>query len=264
MSDKEKTAQFALAEGGWRIDVIVQGYPGKSVCHGGLGWSTIVLLQGHGRCALIDTGSFGQRQPILDRLAVHGLAPGDVTDVLLTHTHWDHAINWVMFPYARVHLEGGELDWSLKEPWGLTPVPELYVRELAASRQLHRFAPGATLLPGITAHAAPGHTPGHVVFLLTGDTRDVIFTGDAAKNRAEMLSRTADMTYDPAVSRASMEAIWALWRAKDGSVLIPGHDAPMQLEAGVPKYLAALQAGITAWFGEDIATLTRYDIATRS
>jgi hypothetical protein len=37
------------------------GFPGKSVCHGGLGWSSIVLLRGHGRVALIDAGSFGMR-----------------------------------------------------------------------------------------------------------------------------------------------------------------------------------------------------------
>jgi N-acyl homoserine lactone hydrolase len=263
MSSQERTAHFALEEGGWRVDVIVQGYPGKTVCHGGLGWSTIVLLRGHGHTALIDTGSFGQRQPIIDRLSAHGLTPSDVTDVLLTHTHWDHAINWVMFPKARVFVDGGELDWSLKEPWGLTPVPELYVRELAGSRQMLRFSPGAALLPGITAHAAPGHTPGHVIFHLAGTARDVIFTGDAAKNRAEMLSLSADMTYDPAVSRASMEAIWTLWRAKAGSVLIPGHDAPMILEAGNPKYVAPLEAGITAWFGEDLATLTRFDISPK-
>ena len=261
MSGSDVTAEFALDEGGWRIDVIVQGYPGKSVCHGGLGWSTIVLLRGHGHCALIDTGSFGQRQPILDRLTAHGLAPRDITDVLLTHSHWDHAINWVMFPNARVHIAASELAWSLDEPWGLTPVPELYVRELAASPQLHRFEPGDAVLPGLAASAAPGHTPGHVVFHLAGAQRDVIFTGDAAKNRAEMLSLSADMTYDPAVSRASMEAIWTLWRAKPGTVLVPGHDAPMLLDNGVPRYVATLSAGIAAWFGEDLADLTRFDIA---
>ena len=51
-----------LSEGGYEIEIAVQGYPGKAVCHGGLGWSTIALLRGHGRVALIDTGSFGQRQ----------------------------------------------------------------------------------------------------------------------------------------------------------------------------------------------------------
>lgn len=29
---------------GYAIDIVVQGFPGKSVCHGGLGWSLIVLL----------------------------------------------------------------------------------------------------------------------------------------------------------------------------------------------------------------------------
>jgi len=39
---------------GYDVDIVIQGYPGKSVCHGGLGWSSVVLLRGHGRVALID------------------------------------------------------------------------------------------------------------------------------------------------------------------------------------------------------------------
>jgi len=38
-----------MADTEYQLDILVQGYPGKSVCHGGLGWSTIVLLRGHGR-----------------------------------------------------------------------------------------------------------------------------------------------------------------------------------------------------------------------
>src|SRR5690606_28487647 len=98
---------------GWQIDIIVQGYPGKSVCHGALGWSTIALLRGHGNVVLIDVGSFAQRQLLLDRLAAHGLTPSDVTHVLLTHSHWDHSVNWVMFPGAKVLIDGGELEWAL-------------------------------------------------------------------------------------------------------------------------------------------------------
>ena len=36
---------------GYGIDVMVVGFPGKTVRHGGLGWSIIVLLRGHGRVA---------------------------------------------------------------------------------------------------------------------------------------------------------------------------------------------------------------------
>jgi hypothetical protein len=46
-----------------------------------------------------------------------------------------------------------------------------------------------------------------------------------------------------------MEHIWEVWRRRPGSVLIPGHDMPMVLEAGTPRYLRAPAAAISAWFG---------------
>ena len=116
----------------------------------------------------------------------------------------------------------------------MTPVPELYVRELEGSPQTVRIDAGVETIPHISVRAAPGHTPGHVIFLLSGLSRDVIFTGDAAKNRAELISRTADMTYDQTVSRQSIDAIWELWRRRSGTVLIPGHDVPMVLDEGEP------------------------------
>lgn len=253
-----RSSDDALRSGDYDIDVLVHGYPGKAVCHGGLGWSTIALLRRAGSVALVDVGSFGQRQLIVDGLAQHGLDPNDVTHVLLTHSHWDHSVNWVMFPNARVVVGADELAWSLKEPWGTTPVPELYVRELDSSPQALRVRAGEEVLPGVFCHEAPGHTPGHLVFTLSGPERDVIFTGDAAKNRAEILSLTADMTYDPAVSRRSMEHIWDMWRRRPGSVLIPGHDMPMVLDGGTPKYLAPQAAAISAWFGESLDTTTTF------
>ena len=115
-------------------------------------------------------------------------------------------------------------------------------------------------MPGLTAYHAPGHTPGHLIFVLTGQDHDVIFTGDAAKNRAEMLSLSADMTYDSAISRSSMEMIWALWRQRPQTILIPGHDLPMRLENSVPVYIGERKTGITAWFGETLDELHLFDL----
>src|SRR5215217_939093 len=98
MQQQERALGRSFNTGSYEVDILVHGYPGKAVCHGGLGWSTIALLRGHGRVALVDVGSFGQRQPLLDELARLGLSPAEVTDVLLTHSHWDHSVNWVMFP----------------------------------------------------------------------------------------------------------------------------------------------------------------------
>jgi hypothetical protein len=49
---------------GYQIDLLVQGFPGKSHEIGGLGWSSVVLLRGHGRTVLVDTGSFSVRKPL--------------------------------------------------------------------------------------------------------------------------------------------------------------------------------------------------------
>jgi glyoxylase-like metal-dependent hydrolase (beta-lactamase superfamily II) len=248
--------------GSYNLDILVQGYPGKSICHGSLGWSTIALLRGEGRVALIDVGAFSQRALIQSQLAAHGLKPADVTDVVLTHAHYDHSINWLMFPKARVYIGGSELDWSLTEPWGTSPVPELYVRELAGSSQLVRVSPGMMVLPGMVAHFAPGHTPGHMIYAITGGERDVIFTGDAAKNRVELITLEADMTYDPAVTRASIELMWRLWRQKPDTVLVPGHDVPMVLKDGKPTYLGERRAAIASWFGEKLDQTTMISLVT--
>ena len=242
------------------VDILVHGFPGKSVCHGSLGFSTIVLIRTGSRTALIDVGSFGQRKLIIESLAARNLTPADITDVLLTHSHYDHALNWVMFPHARVVIGGGELDWSLEQPWGESPVPELYVRELDSSPQLSRVSDGDTVFPGITAHDTPGHTPGSMVYVLHGAGRDMVFSGDACKNRAELLSRAVDMTFNADDSRNSIESIWRFWSAKPDSVLVPGHDLPMVLRDGEPAYLGEREAAIRAWYGEDLNQTTLYSL----
>ena len=244
----------------YQLDILVQGYPGKSVCHGGLGWSTIVLLRGHGRIALIDCGTFSHRVNLINGLKRHGLSPSEVTDVVLTHSHHDHAINWVLFPKATIWIGDEELDWSVKEPWGSTPVPELYVRELAGSPQLRRLQHGQTVIPGMIAYGAPDHTPGHLIFYLVGRDRDVLFTGDAANNRLELLTRTADMTYDASVTARSIESMWTLWQKRTGTLLVPGHDLPMALQDGIPIFVGTRQAAIQSWFDDELEKTTRLEL----
>jgi glyoxylase-like metal-dependent hydrolase (beta-lactamase superfamily II) len=246
--------------GGFSIDILVQGFPGKTVCHGGLGWSTVALVRGRDRVILIDAGNFGMRRLITERLAAHGLRPNDVTDVVLTHAHYDHSINWPMFASARVLIGKQELDWAVAQPLGHHTIPEFYVRELAVSKQLRGVAIAEEVIPGLTAYAGPGHTPGHLVYVLNGGERDVIFSGDAAKNRAEMLSLTADMTMNAGDSRRTMERIWDLWRKKPGSILVPGHDVPMRLDNDEPVYIAKRTAGINAWFGRGLERTTLIEL----
>ena len=250
--------QQILQAGGFEIDIVVQGYPGKSVCHGGLGWSTVALIRSPGRIALVDGGNFGMRRMLIERLRERGLKPADVTDMLLTHSHYDHSVNWTLFRHARIIIGGAELDWSLTVPWGETPVAELYMKELKTWPTLHTAKDNDEVMPSVIALAAPGHTPGHLIFVLHGADRDVIFTGDAAKNRVEMLTRKVDLTLDSHASAQSIELIWKLWRVRPGNILVPGHDLPMLQVDGVPQYLGEREAAIRAWFDDDLETTTLF------
>ena len=266
----------------YRLDVLVQGYPGKSLCHGGLGWSTIALLRGGERTVLIDVGSFAVRPEFAKQLQAAACAPESVTDVVLTHAHWDHSVNYTLFPNADIWIGRAEMAWATGVPAGFNPLPELYVQDLARHPRLRLLEDGEEFLPGLTAHLCPGHTPGCMVYRLGPDGRStgrregldrpresssdnevpVVFSGDAAKNRAELLSMATDMTMDAEASRASLDRIWGLWRQVPGTLLVPGHDLTMRLDAaGRPEYIGQRRAGIAAWFSEELEVMQEFDLS---
>ena len=246
----------------YRIDVLVQGFPGKAICHGGLGWSTIALLRSDTRKILVDVGAFGLRKPLERQLKAVGVAPSEITDVILTHAHYDHSVNFVLFDQATVWIGAEELAWAAAQPPRFDPLPELYVDALDSDPRVRRVRDGDEFLPGIVAVAVPGHTPGSLAFHLISNEVPVIFTGDAAKNRAELISRKVDASIDETVSAASIDTIWKLWRQVPGTILIPGHDLSMRLdERGAPAYIAERKVGISAWFAETLEQTTTFDMS---
>ena len=77
----------------------------------------------------------------------------------------------------------------------------------------------------------------------------------------ELVSRSTDMTYDAAISRATIDMIWRLWQRRDGSILVPGHDLPMTQSDGVTRYIGQREAAIKSWFGDGIDTTTLFELA---
>lgn len=91
----------------------------------------------------------------------------------------------------------------------------------------------------------------------------MLFTGDAAKNRAELLSMSVADTDDARASARSLEKIWQLWKRRPGTLLVPGHDLSMRLDAeGRPVYVGERAAEIGAWFSETLQQ-TKIDLAAR-
>lgn len=243
-----------------RVTVLIEGAPVASPSNGGMGWSTVGLVEVDDRRILIDTGPMGARDLLRTRLAEAGTEPESVTDVVLTHLHHDHAINWMMFPRARVYVGQTELQWARQVPAGSSPIAELYVRELAASPQLVVLADQDEITRGVTTDLYSGHTPGHLIVTIDRGSVRTIFASDVVKYRAELIEGRALGNPDEPASARSIERIWQLWRQRPGTVLVPGHDLPMDLVDGRPHYLGDRSAQVIARLGERLDDITRFPL----
>jgi N-acyl homoserine lactone hydrolase len=52
--------------------------------------------------------------------------------------------------------------------------------------------------------------------------------------------------------------LWTLWRSRPGSIMVPGHDMPMTQENGRTTDLAKRESTLTAWFGDNLETVTSF------
>ena len=154
----------------------------------------------------IDTGQYRGGQ-FLASLREHGVEPAEVTDVILTHLHFDH-VGWatakgeVVFRNAtyRVH----EADWAyFVESPGAVPGA---VRKLSPLKpQLETFATECTLAPGLDARPAPGHTPGSTIYILSSGAQRALLLGDVAHSVVELIEPGWEFVFD--VDRAAARAV---------------------------------------------------------
>ena len=136
----------------------------------------IWLVRGNGKNILVDTGfyrpqffkdwnvkDFTKPSEMLQRV---GLKPEDITDVIITHLHWDHADGLDLFPNAKIWIQKDELQYYAGEAWqsrrthgGIDPEDVLALVKLNTQGRVGLVNGDAQeILPGITCYTGGKHT----------------------------------------------------------------------------------------------------------
>lgn len=132
-------------------------------------------------------------------LAALGIAPEEVTDVVLSHLHFDH-IGWVSkdgkpyFPNATYRAERRDIEFFIGAQahdetfhtlvWNAMPAPE---RLRPVLNRLEPWDGDAVIAPGVNAMFAPGHTPGSCVIVLSSGAQRAMILGDTVHCPLELM-----------------------------------------------------------------------------
>jgi glyoxylase-like metal-dependent hydrolase (beta-lactamase superfamily II) len=160
-----------------------------------------VVVRGGGRTILIDSG-LGMQNPDFPRtgrwaprLEAAGIDLASVTDVVLTHMHFDHVggllvdgVKDRLRSDLRVHVSAAEAEFWLSPDFSRTAMPKSMqdmIRSTARHfldeyrSQLRTFEAEYEVAPGVLVTRTGGHTPGHSVVRLASGGDRLTFVGDA-------------------------------------------------------------------------------------
>ena len=137
-----------------------------------------------------------------------GLAAGDITDIIVSHAHFDHMGSIGQFPRARIYLQKQELlSWheamALPPQFGyLTQIidPDNLRSAFDASVE-HRLTlvdgDHDNLLPGIHVRLGQGHTMGQQFIIVETARGRLVISGDCVYSTRNLTGHKHDGVYQP-------------------------------------------------------------------
>jgi len=166
-----------------------------------------------------------EEQKLIYALMQHGVKPEEITTVILTHLHWDHAYGVLKLPYAKVYVQKEELRYAV------APLPpdakhyELNIKSqlpffLQFFHQLQLLHGDCTIAPGLEVVTLPGHSPGSQGVVIDTRKGRYLIAGDLINGLENWRCRLPGGLYcNMADCYASLEKIERL-----NVQVLPSHD----------------------------------------
>jgi len=196
-------------------------------------------VTGGGRAWVVDTGFDAAMAKKRGReylrnpgegLQAIGVDPAQVEDVIITHMHYDHCGNHVLFPAARYHVQDREMQFCtgrsmthalMRFPFEADDVAAM-VRRLFEGRVVFHNG-DEELAPGLSVHHVGGHTMGMQV-VRVNTRRGVIVLASDSSHLYGNIERGLPypVTYNVAEVLEGFRRVYSL--ASSPQHVIPGHD----------------------------------------
>jgi glyoxylase-like metal-dependent hydrolase (beta-lactamase superfamily II) len=208
----------------------------------------ILLVRGHGRTILVDVGAgaghseknrqiyaFEDTGPLEALARAAGVEPAQVTDVMLTHLHFDHGAGIVepdgegwrlLFPQAEHHVQRSQWEHAFHaNPRDRASYYEDRLRTMETRGVLVLHDGPWSLAPGFDLMVFDGHTPGQQLPLIRGGGQALFYCGDLIPTHHHVPIPYV-MSYDLYPITAMEEKSSVLARAaEEGWLLFFEHDA---------------------------------------
>ncbi len=189
---------------------------------------SLVIKSDDGRIIVIDNGIgdkqdedhlqfyyVEEREGLVSGLAKHGIRPEEVTDVILTHLHFDHCGGGITYNWNRepVAVFPEATYWTTERQWenAVDPNPReadsylaenlLPMEDLGLLDFIHR--PG-TFCEGVELRIVNGHTPGQIVPVIRYGEKTLVFGADLIPTHGHIPIKY-NMAYDLDVVRTMKE-----------------------------------------------------------
>jgi len=151
-------------------------------------------------------------------MAEAGIKPEDIDAIVFSHAHIDHIggvvddAGKVLFPNAQYYIAQSDLDYWTDEGKLVGPNKDFIVHArknlLPVRDRIVFFKDGQEFLPGIQALAAPGHTVGHSIFMISSGDKSFAFLADLTHHQILLMEKPRmEFSYDTDPKQAAQSRV---------------------------------------------------------